>query len=242
MVGHAVRGLGRHREDGGVLGFVAVLHVIRRQRALQFVLADAVGVFAGVTQRALVQVAGPAAAHVEHDEAQGPADGGVGAVAGAEGVDAAVHADFAGDRPVDHEQGRGHVRGCLHPVEVEGLVGNGLYARQHHRRVFGLAAGHHHVDGQDFTRKLAPARCDAGFYEVCVPAQPGHDLVDLFPGRRHNRQAVGEAPLVVVLDQVYSGRHHAHGRCLGLHNRTHGNLSSLLSDDVETSIGVRAYL
>ena len=67
----------------------------RRARAALLALGEAERELARVAQRRPVDLARAAAADVADDELQRPADRGVGAVALAERVDAAVHADPA---------------------------------------------------------------------------------------------------------------------------------------------------
>src|SRR3546814_178885 len=106
----AVRRLGGDDEDGAVFRLVALLHMVRREGADLLVLGDAVGVFAGMAERRLVEVAGPTAADVEQDHPDCPADGRVGAIAGAEAVMPGVHADLLADRTVHHQERRHHMR------------------------------------------------------------------------------------------------------------------------------------
>src|SRR5204863_8175553 len=61
MVCDAVRRLGGDDEDGRIVGREALLDMVRRPRALGLVLGDRVGVFAGMTQGRLVEIARPGA-------------------------------------------------------------------------------------------------------------------------------------------------------------------------------------
>src|SRR5260221_13093257 len=64
MIGDAVRRFGRDSEDRGVLGTITVLDVIWRERTVGLVFGNAVTVFAGVTEGALVEVRRPAPTNV----------------------------------------------------------------------------------------------------------------------------------------------------------------------------------
>ena len=119
----------------------------RGERAALLALGEAEGELAGVAQRRAVDPAGAATADVADDELHRPADGGVGAVALPEGVDAAVHADPAGDRAVDDDHRAGEVRRRQEAVQGELLGARRLQGGQHDRQVLGQAAGHHGVDG-----------------------------------------------------------------------------------------------
>src|SRR5437762_3214281 len=73
--------------------------------AIALVLGEAEGVLAGIAECRAVDGAGNAAADVAHDQLQGAADRGVGAVALAQRIDARIHADLARHRAVDDDQG-----------------------------------------------------------------------------------------------------------------------------------------
>ena len=159
------------------------------------VLGEAEADLAGVAVGGPVDATGTAAADVADDELQGPADGGVGPVALAEHVHAAVHADGPADRAVDDQHRPDRHRGGQHAVDVELVVAGRLDGGQHDRQVLGPAAGHHGVDGD-----LLDGDVDE------VGRHDGHDLVgragralqhpqDALLGGRHHRQAVGPAPV-----------------------------------------------
>ena len=78
----------------------AALHVQGSPVGLGLGLGDAVGVLAGMPDDAAVKDARNGGAGVHQDEADGPADGGVGAVARPEQVVAGVDVQLAGYRPV----------------------------------------------------------------------------------------------------------------------------------------------
>src|SRR5262245_9841639 len=101
MITDTVRRFGSDREYRRLVRRVAVLDVIGGERARLLVLADAVGVLGGIAEGAFVEVGRASAANVEHDEANGAADRGIGPVSGAEGIGAAVHANRARNRTVN---------------------------------------------------------------------------------------------------------------------------------------------
>src|SRR3972149_2132997 len=111
------------------------------------VLGDAVGVAPGVAEGGQGDLAGPGAAQVHQDGAEGPADGRVGAEPGAEDPEARVQPDARRVGAVDDDGRGGEVGRGLEPVEVEDGVARRLHGRQDHREIVGAAAGHHGVDG-----------------------------------------------------------------------------------------------
>ena len=67
-------------------------------------------------------------ADIQHHQPDGAADGRVGPVARAEGIGTAIHADLPRHWPVHDDQGRGHMRRRLYPVQVEGGVASASIA------------------------------------------------------------------------------------------------------------------
>ena len=187
--------------------------MIGRPRARLLVLGDAIGVFAGMAQRALVEVARPAAADIQQYQPQRPADCRVGAVARAEGVAVAVHADRTGNRAVDDQQGCGHVGRRLDPVQIERLGRQRQHRRAHHRRIFGLAPGHDHIDRQHLARQVAVARRHLAFDKIRFATECRDKLVDPLAGRRHDRQPVGPALCEIPFDEIGPGRHWRYAGC-----------------------------
>ena len=113
-----------------------------------FVLAEADAVLAQGAHAAAVQDAGPLLEDVDEDEADGAADGGVGAVAGTEEVVGAVEAQLVADGAVDeHENadGVGHRRKLVDAVGV--VVEEGLHRGENDGEILGEAAGHNRVGG-----------------------------------------------------------------------------------------------
>src|SRR5262249_60730109 len=98
LVVGVVRRLGGHDGDRALLAPETALDVERRPRTLRLVLGDDVGQLAGMAERATIERAGARAAHVPHDEAQGPSDGQIAAPTGAEEIVAAVDLELPGHR------------------------------------------------------------------------------------------------------------------------------------------------
>src|SRR5262245_63024021 len=124
-----------------------MLDVVGSERAVLLILANAIGVFCRIAERALVEVGCAAAADVEHDQPNGAADRSIRPVTGTKGVSPSIHADFARNWTVDDYQRRSHVGSCLHAIEVERSIGQSQHGGAHYGGVLGLAASHHHVDG-----------------------------------------------------------------------------------------------
>ncbi|GFG82570.1 hypothetical protein MPRG_58460 [Mycobacterium paragordonae] len=165
-----------------------------------------------MTQRALVEFAGDAAADAEQDQPHRAADGRIGSVARAENVPAAIHSDLPCDGAVDDDQRSDHMRGGLNAVEIESRVGHGEHRRAHHWRVLGFAAGHHHVDGQQFIGQAAPSRRDPG--DEVVGLSPQHVQHRGHPGRggRDDGKSVTPRLVEVMLDKIaFRGDHCGHG-------------------------------
>src|SRR5258708_15042399 len=100
MLGHAVGCFPGDGEHGRMHRAVAVLDVVRSERAVELVLCDAVAVLARVPERALVEIGRPSTADVKHDQTDGPSDGRVGAISRSESILAAGHANFRCERSV----------------------------------------------------------------------------------------------------------------------------------------------
>src|SRR5215472_8336624 len=95
---------GKHRHRA-LLGRPPALDVERFPRRDLFVLADAVGVAAGMAQGGHGDLAGPRAPEIDHHEAEGAADGGIGAEPWPEDTGGAVDADAPAHRPVHDDEG-----------------------------------------------------------------------------------------------------------------------------------------
>src|SRR5262249_53188444 len=90
-------------------------------------------------------------------------------------------------------------------VEIERWVGESEHGGTYHRGVFGLAAGHDHVDGENLAGQRAPAWRDLALDEGWVAAQRRNDGVDLVLRRRDDGQTVGPAALEIEFHQVHVG-------------------------------------
>ena len=180
-----------HRH-GALLGLVAAAHVVGFPGALLFVLAEAEAVLARPAEGGAVRVAGIAAADGDEDQADGPADGGVGAMARAEHAGVTVDAQLVPDGTV-HQQRRTRVPGGgLNPVEVEAGLHDALYRGDDRRKVFRQAARHHAVDGDLLHRGRRPLgrHLPDDLLGIAVSARE-HALHALSRGR-HDGQAVAE--------------------------------------------------
>src|SRR5262245_57126324 len=104
MITDTVRRFGSDREYRRLVRRVAVLDVIGCEGARLLVLANTVRVLGGIAKGAFVKIGRASATNVEHDEANGAADRGIGPVSGAESVGTAVHSNRAGDRTIDDHQ------------------------------------------------------------------------------------------------------------------------------------------
>ena len=176
-----------------------------RQRlpvGIGLVLGEAEGVLAGIAQGRAIDGAGQAAADIAHDELQRAADRGVGAVALAQRIDAAVHADRLGGRAVDDHQRAGEMRGAEQAVQHEQRIERRLEHAQHHRHVFRLAARHHRVDRHLLDRAGREVGRDQAHDLVGLALGAAQHAQDALVGRRHDRQAVGPAALEAGLDRI----------------------------------------
>ena len=203
LVVDVVRRLAAEHRDRALLTLEAALDMQRIPGALLLVLGDAVGVLAGMPERCLVGHAGNRLADVGEDQLDRAADGGVGAVALAEHVRAAVHAKGQARRAVHHQQRRRQMGRALHAVEIERGIGHRLDRRDDHRHVFRQAARHHAIDRDLLDRRLAPARRNLRHQSRRGELGAGqHGRHPLLGGRNH-RQAVGPALVVAELERVH---------------------------------------
>src|SRR5690606_4657867 len=109
MIGRAVRRFGCNGKHRGFLWLVAVLHMVWGKWALRFIFTNAIRVFTRMAKRTLVQIAGPGAAYIQHDQAHSASYCCVSAISRTEGIGATVHAKLAGNRAVDNNQRRGYM-------------------------------------------------------------------------------------------------------------------------------------
>ena len=106
-------------------------------------------------------------------------------------------------RAVDDDHRAGEHRRAQHAVHAELVDQRGLDRGQHHRQVFGLAAGHDGVDRDLLDR----ARRQVGRHQAEHLVGPARGALQHaqhpLGGRRHHRQAVGPAAVVAGLDRVF---------------------------------------
>src|SRR2546428_71066 len=93
-----------HHGDTGEAGRDASLLRQRRPGAVLFVLCDTEGKLARVPEGRAIELAGNAAEHIDQDQAQRAANGGISAVAVAEDAVGRVHADGGPYWAVDHDE------------------------------------------------------------------------------------------------------------------------------------------
>ena len=202
MVADALGRVAAVHADCALLPFIAVLNVQRFPRADLLVLANAIGVFAGVAHGRFVDFSGLGAADIDHDEPQRPANRGVRSPARAEHAGGAIDIELVANRAVDNKQGRGGMRRALHPVQVRPLITHGPHPGDHHRQIGRLAARHDGVDGDLLNRGVGVVGRHRSNHLIGGPSGGGqHGLHPLF-GWRDHRQAVGHALLKVKLDQI----------------------------------------
>jgi hypothetical protein len=178
-----------HRHDIVGAG-ETTLHVQRIPRRGRFVLGEAERVLGRLAEGGHVDLARLRSADVLEHETHGPADGGIGPVARPQGIRLRIHPDANRTWTVHDHQGRRRTGGGRNADEIEIPVGEALYGRGDETQVFGLASGHHRVDGQiapshrsEQRRKLA----DHGIGVACM--RPQHAL-DSVRSRRHDGQPV----------------------------------------------------
>ena len=174
----------------------------RRPVRVGLVLGEAEGVFAGIALHRAVDLARPAATDIADDELEGPADGGVGAVALAERVQAPVHADAPCDGAVHDDHRPREMGRAEQAVHGEARYQRGFDRRQHGREIFGPAAGHDGVDGRLLHGAGRKIGRNLANDLVGRPRRAGQHPGDAQVGRRHDRQAVGPAPVERRLHRV----------------------------------------
>ena len=178
-----------------VFPFETPVHGQARPVRVRFVFGEAIGVFAGIAQGGPVDAAGNAAADIADEQLQGAADGGVGAVALAEGVDAGIHARPLRGWPVDDHHRRRKIRRAQQAVHAEAVVERRFHRGGHEWEVFGLAARHHRVDGEFFDGAGHPVRRNFADDLAGIAFAPRQHADDALGGRRHHRQPIGPAAL-----------------------------------------------
>ena len=139
---------------------------------------------------------------IAHDELQGTADGGVGAIALAQRVDAAIHADGPGDGSVNDDQRSGEMCGAEQPVQHEHRIEGCLEHAQHDWHVLRLAARHHGVDGHLLDRARREVGRNAAHDLVRLSVGATQHAQDAVVGRRHDGKAIAPAALEAGFDGI----------------------------------------
>ena len=81
----------------------------------------------------------------------------------------------------------------------------GLNSGQYHREVLGLTPSHDGVDSNLLDRGLAVAGAErADEFVPGATRRAGQHTLDPLAGRRHDRETIGDATLVELLDRVIS--------------------------------------
>ena len=204
VLGHRVGRLGVDHGDRAFIGGEAPLDVQRLPRVGVFMLADAEGVLAGVAVLAEIDFRRDGAAEVDQDQPHGPADGGVGPPARSEDAVAVVDPEPLDDGAVDDDQRRAGMGRRLAMRQPVGRLRHRLDRGDQHRKIFGLTAGHHRVDGDLPQRRLAHGGRNDGDEGVGVaPRHAGEQPIDALRRRRHDGQSIGPALFIeVVIDRI----------------------------------------
>jgi hypothetical protein len=108
------------------------------------------------------------------------------------------------------------VRSGLHPVEIEPGVGQSQQSGAYHGGVFGFAAGHDDIDGEDFMGKRAPTGSNFALYEAWIAAEGLHDGIDLVVRWRDDRQAIRPAAVEIEFNQIHICAYDRQGLAGGL--------------------------
>ncbi len=200
---HTLTGKQRHRRAPGLNA--ALLR--QRQPVGVFGLGEAETVLARVAQGCAVNLARSATADVANKQLQRPANGGVGAVALPQRIDAGIHADGAGGRAVDHNHRAAEHGGADQPVQAE-FIGQRCFQRsQQYRHVFRLAAGQHRVDGDFFDRHRHQVRRHQPDHVVGLAAGALEHAQHPHRCRRHHRQAIAPTTLEAGFHRVFGAAH-----------------------------------
>ena len=116
MVGHAVRCFRGDREHGRIHRAVAVLDVVRSERAVELVHLRRSSLYLpGCPSVLFVEIGRPSTADVKHDQTDGPSDGRVGdGFPDPKAFGPPFMPTSAAKRSVDDDERRGDVGGRLH--------------------------------------------------------------------------------------------------------------------------------
>ena len=85
-------------------------------------------------------------------------------------------------------------------MEIEARQIHSLEGGDQNREVIGQAAGHHGIDGEGVQRQLETGRRVRRDDRLGRPAFEGQHRGDPIDGRRHDRQTIGPALRVAVVD------------------------------------------
>src|SRR5262245_27577095 len=139
----------RLASEDGHTALCRIEPAIRMQRPPRHPLllfSDAVGPLPGMAQHSFVELTCPASAYVPENQADRPADSGVGTTSAREDIVAGIKAEPLDCGPAHDEERRSAVSGGLNTVEVEAIRQHGAQCGQDYRDIFRKAAGHHAVD------------------------------------------------------------------------------------------------
>ena len=166
----------------------------------RLVLRDAVAELARMPQDGAVEEARNGGASVHQDESDGPPNGGVGAVSGAEEVVPAVDAEGGNHGAVDDDEDAGAAEAGGGAYKVEGGIEHGFGGGEDDWEVFRLAAGHDGVGGNFADGYFAATFGQFPDDFVGGPIAGGEELLDALHGWRDNGQAVGPTQCIALLD------------------------------------------
>ena len=104
-------------------------------RTILFVLGNAEGIFARMTERRAIELARHTPEHIDQDQAYGSANGRVGPIAVGQHVVRGIHAKGRTDGTVHHDELRAASRARSTAVQVERLLAHGLKNGHHDRHI-----------------------------------------------------------------------------------------------------------
>src|SRR6266542_3170114 len=174
---------------------MAALDVERLPGRDLLVLADAVGVAAGMAEGGHGNLTRPGAPEIDHDEPEGAADGGIGAEAGAKDTGRAVDTQSLADGTVHDDQRRRGIRRARLPVEIEGRIAGRLDDGKHDGKVVRTTPGHDGVDGELLHRCPTEIGRHLGNQRLTRPPRRLDHALYTLARRRHHGEAVGDAAL-----------------------------------------------
>src|SRR5215471_9771684 len=145
-------------------------------------------------------------AHVDHDEPQRTADGGVGAKARTEDAERAVETDPLTDRPVHDDERGGEVGGRGHAVQVEGRIARCLNGSEEDGEIVRAAARHYRVDGDLLHGGAAVVGSDLAYQLRTITRRARKHTLHTLAAGWDDGQAVGYALLEPGLEIVHGSR------------------------------------